>query len=149
MLESAQALAAQYDAPLQPLMDHIDHLLGRFTNAALGDTCQRVGGDPGRKLSPEDRLIGAGKLALQQGITPCYIAVGIAAGVRRYLAESEQEQTAENAAKVLREVSGLDSNEPLTQMSLDVYQLILDGASIAELRKFAANLQMKTLQNTI
>jgi len=56
MLESAQALAKQYNADLDPLLQHIRDLLGRFTNAALGDTCQRVGGDPARKLSPRTGL---------------------------------------------------------------------------------------------
>ena len=149
MLESAQALAAQYDAPIKPLMDHIDDLLGRFTNSALGDTCQRVGGDPARKLSPEDRLIGAGKLALQQGITPCHIAVGAAAGVRRYLAENDKAQSVENAAEVLAQVSGLEKDEPLAQMILSVYRLILEGASIADLRRIAGKKQAESLQNAI
>ena len=38
---------------------HIDDLLRRFTNQALGDTVFRVGRDLLRKLSREDRLIGA------------------------------------------------------------------------------------------
>ena len=149
MLESAQALSAQYNAPMKPLMDHIDDLLGRFTNAALGDTCQRVGGDPARKLSPEDRLIGAGKLALQQGIVPCHIAVGAAAGVRRYLAENDKEQSMDNAAEVLSQVSGLAKDEPLAQMILSMYRLILDGATIPELRKIAGQKQAKNMQNAI
>ena len=149
MLESAQALAAQYQAPIKPLMDHIDDLLGRFTHAALGDTCQRVGGDPARKLSPEDRLIGAGKLALQQGITPCYIAVGAAAGVRRYLAENDKAQTMENATEVLQQVSGLESTERLAQMILQMYKLLLEGISIADLRRTAGCLQAQNLQTAI
>ena len=149
MLESAQALAAQYQAPLKPLMDHIDDLLSRFTNAALGDTCQRVGGDPARKLSPEDRLIGAGKLALQQGIVPCHIAVGAAAGVRRYLNENGKEQTMENAAQVLQQVSGLEAGEQLEQMILSVYQMLLDGASVTEIRKEADRLYTQNLKNAI
>lgn len=149
MLESAQALAAQYDAPIKPLMDHIDDLLGRFTNSALGDTCQRVGGDPARKLSPEDRLIGAGKLALQQGITPCYIAAGAAAGVRRYLTENSKEQTPENAAQVLQEVSGLDSHDVLAQMILSAYRLLLDGISMAQLRRTTGRIKAESMKTTI
>ena len=149
MLESAQALAAQYQAPIKPLMDHIDDLLNRFTNAALGDTCQRVGGDPARKLSPEDRLIGASKLALQQGIAPCHIAVGAAAGVRRYLSENEKAQTVENALEVLKEVSGLNGDDKLAQMILAMYKLILEGSSIADLRKAAGRLQAENMKNAI
>ena len=149
MLESAQALSAQFDSPIKPLMDHIDDLLGRFTNAALGDTCQRVGGDPARKLSPEDRLIGAGKLAVQQGIMPCHIAVGAAAGVSRYLKENEKDQSMENAAEVLREVSKLEQTEPLAQIILEMYRLILEGTSISDLRRVAGRKQTQSLQNAI
>ena len=149
MLESAQALAAQYQAPIKPLMDHIDDLLNRFTNSALGDTCQRVGGDPARKLSPEDRLVGAGKLALQQGIAPCHIAVGAAAGVRRYLAENGKDQSMDNALEVLVQVSGLSGEEKLTQMILAMYKMILEGSTIADLRKAAGRLQAENLQNAI
>lgn len=149
MLESAQALAAQYQAPIKPLMDHIDDLLNRFTNSALGDTCQRVGGDPARKLSPEDRLIGASKLALQQGIAPCHIAVGAAAGVRRYLAENGKDQSMDNALEVLKQVSGLNAEEKLTRMILAMYKMILEGSTIADLRKAAGCLQAENLQNAI
>lgn len=149
MLESAQALSAQYDAPVKPLMDHIDDLLGRFTNAALGDTCQRVGGDPARKLSPEDRLIGAGKLALQQGITPCYIAVGAAAGLHRYIAEAGAEQSMAEAEKVLKETSALEKEDTLAAMILEQYKLLLAGASPAALRRAAERSKSANLTNVI
>lgn len=149
MLESAQALAKQYNADLDPLLQHIRDLLGRFTNAALGDTCQRVGGDPARKLSPEDRLIGAGKLALQLGITPSYIAVGAAAGLRRYIAEAGAEQSMAEAKKVLQEISALDAAEPFAAMILEQYALLLDGATPAQLRRAADKSKAESLKNVI
>ena len=149
MLESAQALAKQYNADLDPLLQHIRDLLGRFTNAALGDTCQRVGGDPARKLSPEDRLIGAGKLALQLGITPSYIAVGAAAGLRRYIAEAGAEQSMAEAKKVLQEISALDAADPFAVMILEQYALLLDGATPGTLRRAADKNKAKSLTNVI
>lgn len=149
MLESAQALAKQYNADLDPLLQHIRDLLGRFTNAALGDTCQRVGGDPARKLSPEDRLIGAGKLALQLGITPSYIAVGAAAGLRRYIAEAGAEQSMAEAKKVLQETSALDAADPFAAMILEQYALLLDGATPGTLRCAADKNKAKSLTNVI
>ena len=71
MLESAMALHKKYGVELGQLMLHITDLLGRFCNAALKDTCKRVGGDPARKLGAADRLIGSGLLCLEQGITTC------------------------------------------------------------------------------
>ena len=133
MLESAMALSKKYGASLFDLQMHITDLLNRFTNAALGDTCQRVGGDPARKLSPADRLIGSATLALEQGITPAYITVGAAAGLRRYLLENGQELTAENAGKVLEEVSGLALDAPLAVLILQRYNELCNGATIGQL----------------
>lgn len=149
MIESAQALAGQYQTPVAPLLDHINDLLSRFTNVALGDTCQRVGGDPARKLSKDDRLIGAAKLALQQGIKPCHIAVGAAAGVHRYLSENGMAQNMENARQVLREISGLDAGEPLAGIVLDMYGLICDGCSMGELRRKAGRLHSESLHKVV
>lgn len=87
-------------------MLHITDLLGRFRNAALKDTCKRVGGDPTRKLGAADRLIGSSLLCLEQGVKPAYIAVGAAGAVYRYLNEAGIEQSKEEAAKVLKDVSG-------------------------------------------
>ena len=138
MLESAAALAGKYGADLAQLQLHIADLLHRFTNSALGDTCARVGRDPQRKLSPSDRLIGSAKLATEQGVTPAYIALGAAAGVRRCIAETEGAvQTVDAAKEVLREVSHLKENDPLTEMILSYYQMLLDGASLETLRRAA------------
>lgn len=133
MLESALVLHKHYGADLAALQLHITDLLYRFTNVALKDTCQRVGGDPVRKLSPDDRLIGSARLAVEHGIIPAYIAVGIAAGIRRYLAESNLEQTSEFAEATLIEISHLDSKAPLCRMVLDYYEMISTGCTLQEL----------------
>jgi len=138
MLESAMALSRRYRTELAGLQLHITDLLHRFTNAALKDTCQRVGGDPARKLSPDDRLIGAAALAMEEGITPAYIAVGAAAGLHRYIDEAEGlSQSAKTAASVLTEISRLDVDSPLAKLILGYYRMIQDGASMAELRRAA------------
>ena len=138
MLESALALSRKYGVNLGDIVLHITDLLNRFTNAALKDTCARVGGDPGRKLSPEDRLIGSSLLAQEMGVTPAYICVGAAAGLHRYIKEAaELEQGMDAAEKVLAEVSGLAADSVLAQQILSMYRLILDGASPAELRRAA------------
>ncbi|MDA8426502.1 MAG: mannitol-1-phosphate 5-dehydrogenase, partial [Treponema sp.] len=64
MTQAAAALAAEYPADLSPasLEAHIEDLLGRFANAALGDTVYRVGRDLGRKLHRSDRIVGAALL---------------------------------------------------------------------------------------
>ncbi len=138
MLESAMALSKKYGVALESIVVHITDLLHRFTNAALKDTCMRVGGDPGRKLSADDRLIGSSVLAVEQGTTPAYIAVGAAAGLHRYINEAEgMEQGMASAKKVLAEVSKLDVDGVLAQLILSMYARILDGATVADLRHTA------------
>ncbi len=150
MLESAMALSKKYGVALEDIVMHITDLLSRFTNAALRDTCGRVGGDPGRKLSPDDRLIGSATLALAQGITPAYIAVGAAAGLHRYINEAEGMQQGEAAAKqVLKEVSGLDADSVLAKMILAMYEKILAGADVAQLRRAADAVKAASLSAII
>lgn len=72
MLQSAVALNKAYPADLTmpDLNAHIDDLLERFRNRALGDTIFRVGRDLPRKLEKNDRLVGAMLLAIRQNC-PC------------------------------------------------------------------------------
>jgi mannitol-1-phosphate 5-dehydrogenase len=59
MLQSAEILKDLYPGEFTSIQleAHIDDLLKRFQNKALGDTIFRVGCDLYRKLSPEDRLV--------------------------------------------------------------------------------------------
>ena len=45
-------------------------LVHRYQNKALADQVARVGGDPIRKLGPQDRLIASARMCLGQGVTP-------------------------------------------------------------------------------
>lgn len=147
MLESAMALSKKYGASLVDLQMHITDLLNRFTNAALGDTCLRVGGDPARKLGETDRLIGASKLALEQGICPAYIAAGIAGGLCRYLKEAG-ENDPQTAEQVLQQISGLNENDKLYALALEYYRIAQQG-DVAALRSFADRTKARSLQNVI
>ena len=138
MLESALALSKKYGASLYDLQLHITDLLQRFTNAALKDTCQRVGGDPARKLSPADRLIGSSLTCLAMGITPAYIAVGAAAGLKRYINEAEGlEQNLDSAYQVLAEVAQLKADDTLAKLILGYYEMLLAGCTVSDLCKKA------------
>ena len=150
MLESAVALTKKYGVKMEDIVMHITDLMGRFTNAALMDTCARVGGDPGRKLSPDDRLIGSSSLALAQGITPAYITVGAAAGLHRYINEAEGMEQGMDAAKaVLKEVSGLEADSELAKLILTMYEKILAGATLADLRRAADAVKAASLSAII
>ena len=66
MLQSADILQTVYcdDFPAGELETHIDDLIFRFRNKALQDTIFRVGQDLERKLSADDRFMGAIHLAI-------------------------------------------------------------------------------------
>lgn len=149
MLDSAVALSKKYGVEVADILDHVTDLLGRFRNRALMDTCQRVGGDPARKLSREDRLIGSSLLAMEQGITPVYTALGAAGAVYRYLQENGREQSKANAAAVLAEVSALEEGHPLAQLILQLYPMFLNGDTPSTMRRAVQALKAASLQNVI
>ena len=83
MWESARMLMARYGGVFTEAdqSDHIEDLLRRFTNRALGDTVFRVGRDLPRKLGPQDRFVAAMRLDLEYRIEPVETASGFAAGL--------------------------------------------------------------------
>lgn len=80
LIESARALAKEHGASLDDTMQFVEDLMVRFENKLLVDSLTRVGRDPKRKLSANDRLVGAFKLVRKQGGVPAHIAIGVAAG---------------------------------------------------------------------
>jgi mannitol-1-phosphate 5-dehydrogenase len=76
MNASADALALEYPGSYTraELAGHIDDLIARFGNSALGDTVFRVGRDRGRKLSRGDRVTGAMLLCARKGVGCAAIA---------------------------------------------------------------------------
>jgi len=70
MTESGAALVKTYSDAFsaEQIMEHIDDLLKRMANKALMDTVYRVGRDLKRKLSHEDRIIGAMTLAIKADV---------------------------------------------------------------------------------
>jgi mannitol-1-phosphate 5-dehydrogenase len=149
MLESAQALAREYSTSIELLLPHIDDLLCRFKNSALGDTCRRVGQDPARKLSSDDRLVGAATLCLKHRIIPRHIIAGIAAGLYRYLMEKEQVQSIKNAAAALQSLAGLDAGNSLHLLILDFYEPLVSGTNPRILRNTIEKAKMAEADNVV
>ncbi len=82
MMQTAEILMKEYPSEFtkKGLEDHIDDLLRRFTNKALGDTIYRVGRDLLRKLGPEDRLVGAIKMGLKHNMNVNKILYALVCG---------------------------------------------------------------------
>ncbi len=84
MMGSAQALLRRYPAAFTgaSLAAHVEDLLSRFGNRALGDTVFRVGRDLPRKLAPGDRFIGGLRLVQAESGDDAPVCRAIAAALR-------------------------------------------------------------------
>lgn len=136
MTDAARALARRHGMPLEPLLASVDDLLYRFGNPALGDTILRVGRDPIRKLAAEDRLEGAARLSLSQGVFPAWLTIGMAAAflftpVEDEMAASLQLELARQGLEALLESRcGVAPEEPLGQAVQESFKLLKEGASL-------------------
>ena len=128
LAESRAGIVAAHGVDPAWLDVHITDLTRRFANRALGDTVLRLGRDPLRKLGPDDRLVGAARLAERAGIMPDALSRAIAAAYRfddprDPLAVALQERLAvEGFDVVLAAVSGIQPDEPLAGLIQAYYQ---------------------------
>ncbi len=79
--EISRAMSAEYGVGIAELNDFSSDLIIRYDNKLLGDTVERVGNDTKRKLSENDRFVGAIRLCMKHGIVPNNIIRGMAAGL--------------------------------------------------------------------
>ncbi len=132
MWESAQALMRQYPEEFDEAnqAEHVDDLLSRFANRALGDTLYRVGRDVPRKLSREDRVTGAIVCDLNNGLEPRMTSLCAAAGMRfratdeagkMYEADRQfaRELWPQGVEAVMQQVCGLSGAEATEQAARD------------------------------
>ncbi|MBM7581695.1 mannitol-1-phosphate 5-dehydrogenase [Caldicoprobacter guelmensis] len=154
LIDSAAALSSEYSVPMQQLVNHAEDLLYRFGNKLLGDTVKRVGRDPLRKLSRNDRLVGAARLCSKQGINPVYMALGIAAGIK-FAFETKDDIASQNLYllqeknyidNLLEGLCGLvDDLMPVAQMVKEFYSMIQVGCNLDELLSKAEKLKRMNL----
>ncbi len=79
--EISWAMAKEYKVSYSELEIFSYDLILRYDNKLLGDTIERVGKDTKRKLSKNDRFVGAIRLCMKHGITPTNVIRGMAAGL--------------------------------------------------------------------
>ena len=140
MWESGRALIAEYPDEFSEanIGAHIDDLLRRFANRALGDTIYRVGRDVRRKLSRDDRLVGALRLDARRGV-PAPMTTLTTAAAMFFRATDEHGQpygpdreladavAARGPEFVLHEVCGLGpEDEPVARRIVTAYEFITE-----------------------
>lgn len=133
LTETGKALIKKWGFTEKEHQDHIDDLMHRFSNVALGDTCARVGKDPIRKLGPNDRIIGGARLALEYGIKPENVALVAAAAI---LYDNEEDEAAVKIQKIYKEsgidavltqICGINPSDELAGLIKEKVQLIESG----------------------
>jgi mannitol-1-phosphate 5-dehydrogenase len=125
MEEGRRGLVRRYGAELAGSRADLDAIVARFENAALNDRVSRVARDPLRKLGPEDRLVGAARLAVEAGILPRSLAMVAAAAMCFVCA---QDSTACPApAATVRSVSGLDPQRGLGLEVVEAFARLTEG----------------------
>lgn len=136
LAETGAALIRKHGFTPQEHQEHVDDLLDRFANVALGDQVARVGGDPLRKLSPEDRLVGGAKVCLEQGIFPVNVCKAIAAALHF---DPEGDKTAPKVqefvrelgvAGTLQEISDIPENSDLTFVVKRLFDSVVNEFSV-------------------
>jgi mannitol-1-phosphate 5-dehydrogenase len=146
MQDSARALSREHGIVLENILDHVDDLIYRFGNKQLGDTIDRVGNDVKRKLSPNDRLVGAANLCLLHGINPVNICLGIAAAMKFDCMNIKLNGVNDvisvgGAEAVLKDICGLLEKSIIYQAALELYGMMGNITRINEVTKTTAELK--------
>lgn len=134
MLEAATLLAKKYpdEFTLNELSAHVNDLLERFQNRALGDTIYRVGCDLCRKLGPNDRLSGAIRLAVSLNLPYSNILKTLIIGFR-FRAKDEKGQMHPSDIKFL-EIFSNGINDVLKNIcgfdEINFQQILQEGQQI-------------------
>jgi mannitol-1-phosphate 5-dehydrogenase len=143
MTESSLALIHRFDIDPAALLDHVSHLLSRFSNVALGDTVARVGHDVRRKLAPLDRFAGALRLCSEERIPSFYIPVGIACALffndpsDPGLEEIKEGLKKNGIASVLEDDCGIGADSENFDVIKDYYQYLENNGNLEGLLKLA------------
>ena len=149
MLESAAALSDAYGIPAKSILPHVDDLLRRFSNKALGDTCARVGADTRRKLAYSDRFIGAARFCKENGVLPVFIALGTAGALYQHLQENGLQQNKGNALTAIVENCGLQAEDEQAENILEFHCLLGGNVDLQTLRAKAGDIQYRSSSSII
>jgi len=128
MMEGCAALAEAYPHAYntRELEAHVEDLILRFRNTALGDTIHRVGRDLYRKLDREDRMAGAMRLCSRQGKLFEAIAAAYRAAIEfaapdengKLFPDDERfraEERPKGLGHILRNISHLDPSDTVDE----------------------------------
>ena len=130
MQESGEGLVAKYGFDHDAHFAYIDKIIGRFRNPHLQDDVTRVGREPLRKLSANDRLIKPTMTAIEHGFATPNLVLGIGAALHYNNPEDPQSVQLQQAisengvAKALEQFSGISADDALAAQILEAYNTV-------------------------
>lgn len=128
MQQSGEALVKQFGFDHEAHFKYIEKIIKRFHNPYLKDDVTRVGREPIRKLSPDDRLIKPVMTAKSFGLPYDKILLGVGAALHFNNPEDPQsvqlmEKIAtEGLVPTISEVAGIKSGDPMLQEIVNAYK---------------------------
>ncbi len=131
MQESGRALIAKHGLDKEEHFRYIDKIITRFKNPYLKDDLNRVGREPIRKLSINDRLISPLVTAQQFGIETNNLELGIAAALHYNNPSDPQSAKLQELIKIkgvrqtLSEISELEINNPVLERINSLYHTFM------------------------
>lgn len=127
MQESGEGLVAKYGFDHDAHFAYIDKIISRFRNPHLQDDVTRVGREPLRKLSANDRLIKPTMTAIEHGFATPNLVLGIGAALHYNNPEDPQSVQLQQAisevgvAKAFEQFSGVPADSELAAQVLAAY----------------------------
>lgn len=125
--ETSAVLSAVHGLDPAELADYRATILERFRNPELVDTVQRVGRQPLRKLSRNERFIGPAVQAAERGLSTSALVAAVAAAVA-FEDESDEQSVelqrmlrSEDADVLTATVTGLEPEHPLFDAVHEVF----------------------------
>jgi mannitol-1-phosphate 5-dehydrogenase len=117
--ETKQLLVAKHELSADAQQAYVDKILQRFENPYLPDTVDRVGRQPLRKLSRNERLIGPAAELAERGIRPQHLLATVEAALSFDVPDDPESVELQRllrtltAAEATERICGLQPAEPL------------------------------------
>ncbi len=130
MTQSGDGLIQRFGFDKEAHYKYIDKIINRFKNPYLKDDVTRVGREPLRKLSADDRLVSPLTTALSYGLPVDKLVLGIGAALRYNNPEDAQSQelqekiAAKGVAAAFSEISGVTDEALLAQVTKAYDQVV-------------------------
>lgn len=123
MTQSGDGLIQRFGFDKEAHYKYIDKIINRFKNPYLKDDVTRVGREPLRKLSADDRLVSPLTTAMSYGLPVDKLVLGIGAALRynnpedAQSAELQEKIAAKGVAAAFSEISGVTDATLLEQVT--------------------------------